>query len=144
MLSTEFRSIVSVNDYCNIVACLREYDRKRDPVESEKYQLNIRGWPETYHPCDQMENIRWAFGFGGLGTKQIEELLNKWKTFDSKHTLVPKVRFGLPLVAVFFWVRFNTIHTVRTRSRVVVVCIPRIQCFTTVFTTCTPTGFLRM
>ena len=73
MLKIAFKNPVSESNYHDIVQCLREYDKMRDPVETEKHQLRLHGWPETYHPCDHMDNVRWGFVFVDVSNKDILE-----------------------------------------------------------------------
>jgi hypothetical protein len=64
MLRIAFESPVSLKDYHDIVSCLRAYDSEgRSDVSNERLELNRLGWPDTYHPCDHMENIRFGLMF---------------------------------------------------------------------------------
>jgi hypothetical protein len=87
ILEIAFSNPVSESDYHNIVRCLREYDRLRDPEETERYQLRIRGWPEDYHPCEHMENVRWGFAFVDVSNQDVTSLLTQWFCFNSPEGL---------------------------------------------------------
>ena len=82
ILAIAFNNVVSQGDYYRIVKCLRDYDKQRDPVEVERYQLEIRGWPVNYHPCDHMENVRWGFCFSSVSNKAVDNLLTQWFLFN--------------------------------------------------------------
>jgi hypothetical protein len=76
VLSIAFRFPVSERDYHDIVCLLRDYDDSgRTSVDEERSELERRGWPVTYHPCDHMENVRWGMVFGSEDNARIREML---------------------------------------------------------------------
>ena len=64
MVDAVFRRVVSEDQYHDVVERLRRYDTDRVPVETERAILHEMGYPESYHPCDHMERIRFCITFG--------------------------------------------------------------------------------
>ena len=67
LLEHVFRSgtVVSEDNYHDVVRCMRDYEEKgRAAASDEREMMNTLGWPEQYHPCDHMENIRFCLVFG--------------------------------------------------------------------------------
>ncbi len=50
-------------DYHTIVKILRHYDNHRQSPQDEQEILTRVGWPQTYYPCDHMENITFVLVF---------------------------------------------------------------------------------
>ena len=75
ILTEAFQAPVSEEDYYNIIAALRAYDTQRCTQKEEQTELKARGWPLTYHPCDNMERLRYAFVFAPEDNKKIGGLL---------------------------------------------------------------------
>ena len=75
ILIEAFNSPVSEYDYHQIVTLLREYNTQRWPADLEQSELAARGFPIVYHPCDHMEQLRFAFSFGAEDNKKIHDIL---------------------------------------------------------------------
>ncbi len=78
ILKIAFKEPVSENDYHRIVEAIRNYDKSRISPEEEKAELRRVGWPETYHPCDYAERIRFFLNFGEKNHPLIQEKLRSF------------------------------------------------------------------
>ena len=82
ILVEAFSNPISERDYRDIVEALREYSSHRDNRAVELLELTRSGYPKTYHPCDHMENIRFALCFGEEDNRRVRvglDVLKKWK-----------------------------------------------------------------
>ena len=76
LLELAFPATVSEDQYHALVACMRAYDADRLPADVEKRTLAESGWPETYHPCDHMERIRFSLVFGPEPDARLQRALD--------------------------------------------------------------------
>lgn len=83
MLQYAFSHGVTEQNYHDIVACLRDYDNHRDPVDVEKSELHQKKFPLTYHPCDFMENIRWGFVFLAQSNHELDKMIEKYRLISN-------------------------------------------------------------
>lgn len=74
ILTEAFKHPVSEHDYTTIVGILRDYSCNRNSIVVEQHELTIRKFPPGYHPCDHMENIRFAMVFGENNNIIIQDL----------------------------------------------------------------------
>ena len=86
ILDVGFREPISVNDFSAIIDRLSQYatfPHFRDAT-LEVPVLKEMGWPETYHPCDHMLNLRKAFCFDCNDNARVEELMMEFDTVAAK------------------------------------------------------------
>jgi hypothetical protein len=77
ILKEAFQSPISERDYHMIVELLRNYNNSRIHKESELNELQSRGWPLNYDPCEHMERIRFAMVFGEKDNDVVQTLLKR-------------------------------------------------------------------
>ncbi len=78
MLRVAFQSPVSIQDYQDIVSCLRCYEADGRALKSEEHtELDRLGWSTQYHPCDHMENLRFGLVFAPDDNSRVRELLRR-------------------------------------------------------------------
>jgi hypothetical protein len=68
-------SSVSERDYHQVVECMEVYATIIPDRDDEQLQLQIRGWPLSYHPCNVMENIRFAVWFNKNDNVRLQGLM---------------------------------------------------------------------
>ena len=68
-------SPVSERDYHQVVECMEVYATLIPDRDDEQLQLQIRGWPLSYHPCTVMENIRFAMWFNKNDNVRLQGLI---------------------------------------------------------------------
>ena len=79
-LNHAFGIPVTMNDYIMLVDCVRQYGLNRAEKEDEVVVLRKYGFPESYHPCDHIENLR----FGLCFTCDKSDRLHKFLVGDQK------------------------------------------------------------
>lgn len=79
LLIEAFRNFASEGDYYDIVNILRSYELSRDSSFLERTELEARGWPLDYDPCEHIENIRMCMAFGNDNLR-IKELLDQYQS----------------------------------------------------------------
>lgn len=68
---------ISEADYRDIFRILRHYDTHRESKQAEREVLTRVGWPTTYHPCDNMEDVRWGCALGAAARSEAVVALCK-------------------------------------------------------------------
>ena len=75
-LEAALPATVSEDQYHALVAAMRAYDAHRLPADIEKRTLAEAGWPQTYHPCDHLERIRFSLVFGPDPDARVQRALD--------------------------------------------------------------------
>ena len=84
ILNVMFNETISEDNYHDLIDVMRVYCKTCQQItymtkDEEIFELTSRGFPETYNPCEYMENLRFAFAFRAVSNVKASAYLAQLK-----------------------------------------------------------------